>query len=57
MKEKDKKIAKLEKDNLELQTKYNLLATETAKAQRELKMIRVMLSEKKEEIDYMRSKK
>jgi len=27
MKEKDKKTAKLEKDNLELQTKYNLLAT------------------------------
>ena len=57
MKEKNKKIAKLEKDNLELQNKLNLLGTKAAKVWGELKMMRVMLAEKKDEIDYMRNKK
>ena len=57
MKEKDKKIEKLQKANFELQNKLNLLATEAAKVQRELKVMKILLDKKKEEINYFKNKK
>ena len=48
MKEKNKKIGKLEKSNLKLQTKLNLLSTEAAEEWRELKMMKIKLDEKEE---------
>ena len=55
MKEKDKKIEILEKANAALQKDLNAMNTEAAESRGELKVMRVLLAQQKEDIEYMRN--
>ena len=57
MKEKDKKIEILEKANAALQKDLNAMNTEAAESRGELKVMRVLLAQQKEDIEYMRNVK